>query len=93
MIYILAPFALLTLVTIIIAAAKCGGTDSVLSQTIFSVSFLELIAWILTVPITPSVASGMVLLSFLALRFIISIVAYEVHYRQNLGELSQKLLE
>jgi hypothetical protein len=35
----------------------------------------------------------MVLLSFLALRMMISIVSYEVFYRKNLGELSEKLLE
>lgn len=64
-----------------------------LSQTIFSFSFLELLAWVLTVPIMPNVMSSMVLLSFLALRMIISIVSYEVFYRHNLGELSQKLLE
>ena len=40
MIYILAPFVVLTIVSIIIAAAKCGGADSVLSQSIFSFSFL-----------------------------------------------------
>jgi prepilin signal peptidase PulO-like enzyme (type II secretory pathway) len=93
MIYILAPIAVLTLLSIVAAAAKCGGADSVLSQTIFSFSFLELLAWVLTVPIMPNVMSSMVLLSFLALRMIISIVSYEVFYRHNLGELSQKLLE
>jgi len=41
----------------------------------------------------PNIFSSMVLLSFVALRVIISIVAYEVYYRQNLGELSEKLLE
>ena len=87
MIYILAPFAVFALITAIIAAAKCGGADSTLSQIIFSFSFLELIAWILMVPIMENIFSSM-LLAFIALRIIISIVAYEVYYRQNLGELS-----
>jgi hypothetical protein len=93
MIYIMAPFVVLTVISIIIAAAKCGGAESVIGQTIFSFSTLELLAWILTVPIMPDIFSSMVLLSFLALRLIISIVSYEVFYKQNLGELSQKLLE
>ena len=88
----LSPFAAITLVSIIVALAKCGGVDSALSQTIFSFSFLELFAWVLTVPIMPTLMASMVLLSFLALRIIISIVSYEVFYRKNLGELSQKLL-
>jgi hypothetical protein len=48
---------------------------------------------VLTVPIMPNIFTSMLMLSFLALRVIISIVAYEVYYRHNLGELSQKLLE
>ena len=84
---------LLTIVSIIVAAAKCGGADSNISQIIFSFSFLELIVWVLTVPLLPSIFTSMVLLSFIALRFIISIVSYEVYYRHNLGELSEKLLE
>lgn len=40
MIYILAPFIVLAVVSVIIAAARCAGADSVLSQTIFSFSFL-----------------------------------------------------
>ncbi len=84
MIYILAPFAVLVLVSLIIATVK-GGAESLLSQTIFSFSLLELIAWSLTVAIMPSMMSAMALVSFLALRIIISIVAYEVYYRRNLG--------
>lgn len=76
MVYILAPVAVLALASIIFTAGKCAGADSVLSQTIFSFSFVELIGWMLTVPIMPSVMSSMVLLSFLALRLIISIVSY-----------------
>ena len=76
MIYVLAPFALLTLVSIIVAAARCGGPDSVLSQSIFSFSWLELVAWILTVPLMPDIFSSMILLSLTMLRFIISIVSY-----------------
>jgi len=41
----------------------------------------------------PNLMASMVLISFLALRMIISIVSYEVYYRKNLGDLSQKLLE
>lgn len=85
MIYLWAPFAVLAVVSIVIAAARCGGGDSVLSQTIFSFSLVELCAWILTIPIMPNVMSSMVLLSFLSLRLIISIVSYEVFYRHNLG--------
>jgi hypothetical protein len=92
MIYILAPFAALTLISLVVAAVR-GGADSLLSQTIFSFSLLELIAWVLTIPIMPNTMSSMALISFLALRIIISIVGYEVYYRKNLGELSQKLLE
>lgn len=88
MVYILAPFVAAGLVLLIVAAAKCGGGDSVLSQWIFSFSFIELFAWVLTVPIMPNIFTSMLLLSFLALRIIISIVAYEVYYRHNLGELS-----
>jgi hypothetical protein len=40
MIYVLAPFLLTGLVMLIIAAARCGGGDSVLSQWIFSFSFI-----------------------------------------------------
>lgn len=93
MIYIVAPFAVLAIVSIIIAAAKCIGAESLLSQTIFSFSFLELFAWALTIPIMTNVMTAMVLVSFLTLRIIISIVSYEVYYKKNLGELSQKLLE
>lgn len=92
MIYILAPFAILSLISIVVAAAKCVGAESLLSQTIFSLSFVELFAWACTVPIMPTVASGMVLISFFTLRIIISIVSYETFYKKNLGELSQKLL-
>jgi hypothetical protein len=76
MIYLLAPVAVLALVSIIFTVAKCAGADSMLSQTIFSFSLVELMGWVLTVPIMPSVMSSMVLLSFLALRIIISIVSY-----------------
>ena len=76
MVYVFAPFGLLALITVIIAAVKCGGSDSLLSQWIFSFSALELIGWILTVPIMPTIASTMILVSFLVLRWIISIVAY-----------------
>lgn len=93
MIYIVAPFAVLSIVSIIVAAAKCVGAESLLSQAIFSFSFLELFAWTLTIPIMANVMTAMVLVSFLTLRVIISIVSYEVYYKKNLGELSQKLLE
>ena len=83
--YILIPFALLGLIPIIYAATKCGGANSIISQTIFSFSFIELFAWVLTIPIMDDTLTGMVLVSFLALRIIISIVSYEVFYRKNLG--------
>jgi len=76
MIYFLAPIAVLGLLSILFAIGKCTGTDSVLSQTIFSVSFIELFAWIFAVPVMTSIFSAMVLLSFLTLRIIISIVSY-----------------
>lgn len=85
MIYILIPFVLMAIVTVIVAAAKCGGADSTLSQFVFSFSLVELVAWVLTVPIMPNIFTSMLLLSFLALRVMISIVSYEVYYRQNLG--------
>jgi hypothetical protein len=93
MIYFLAPVALLALAFVIVGAAKCIGAESVLSQTIFSFSMVELFAWAFTVPVMPSVATAMVLLAFFTLRIIISIVSYEVFYKKNMGELSQKLLE
>lgn len=40
MIYILAPFAILGLASIVFAAAKCLGAESILSQAIFSLSFV-----------------------------------------------------
>lgn len=76
MIYVVAPFAVLAIVSIIVAAAKCVGAESLLSQTIFSFSFLELFAWTLTIPIMGNVMTAMVLVSFLTLRVIISIVSY-----------------
>jgi hypothetical protein len=93
MIYIAAPFVVLALVSIVIAAAKCVGAESLLSQTIFSFSFVELFVWALTIPIMSNIMEAMVLVSFLTLRVIISIVSYEVFYKKNMGELSQKLLE
>lgn len=36
--------------------------------------------------------TAMVLVAFFTLRIIISIVSYEVFYKKNMGELSQKLL-
>jgi Tfp pilus assembly protein PilO len=59
----------------------------------FSFSFIELFAWILSVPIISGLATSMVLLAFIVLRVIISIVGYEVYYKKNMGELSKKLLE
>jgi len=88
MIYLMIPFLLTAITMLIITAARCGGGDSLLSQWIFSFSFIELFAWILIVPIMPNIFTSMLMLSFLALRVIISIVAYEVYYRNNLGELS-----
>ena len=93
MIYLLAPIAALALLSLVVAAAKCVGPESLLSQSIFSFSAVELFAWAFTVPIMPSVALAMVLVGFLILRIIISIVSYEVFYKKNMGELSQKLLE
>jgi hypothetical protein len=40
----------------------------------------------------PNVMTAMVLVAFFTLRIIISIVSYEVFYKKNMGELSQKLL-
>ena len=85
MIYFLAPFMLTAMVFVLIGAFKCIGAESVLSQTIFACSFVELFAWGLTVPIMPDVPLSMVLLSFLSLRIIISIVGYEAVYKKNMG--------
>lgn len=93
MIYILAPFLLLAAASVFIVAVQCKGADTVLSQTVFSFSFVEVIGWGLTVPVAKDVPTAMVLLSFLALRIIISIVSYEIFYKKSLGELSQKLIE
>lgn len=92
MVYFLAPIAVLAIASIVIAAAKCVGAESLLSQTIFSFSIVELFAWAFTVPIMPNVMIAMALVSFFTLRIIISIVSYEVFYKKNMGELSQKLL-
>ena len=92
MIYFLAPFMVAGLVFVLVGAFRCIGAESLLSQTIFSASFVELFAWGLTVPIMPDIPLSMTLLSFLTLRIIISIVGYEAVYKKNLGELSEKLL-
>jgi hypothetical protein len=76
MVYFIAPLAGLALISIIIAAAKCVGADSLLSQSIFSFSMVELFAWTFTVPIMPNIMTAMVLVAFLTLRIIISIVSY-----------------
>ena len=76
MTYFIAPILVVSLVFISIGVFKCTGAESVLSQAIFSISFVELFAWAFTAPIMPTIPLTMVLLSFFTLRIIISIVAY-----------------
>lgn len=85
MIYVLIPFLIAGIIPLIIAAFKCVGADSMLSQAIFSFSFIELFAWACTVPIAPTIVASMALISFLTIRVIISIVSYEVFYKKNMG--------
>lgn len=88
MFYILIPVILLALASIMYPAVKCVGFSSFLSQTIFSFSLLELFAWFFTLPIINDISVSMGLVTFITLRIIISIVAYELYYKKNLGELS-----
>ena len=85
MIYFIAPLAGLAVISIIIGAIKRVGADSLLSQSIFSFSMVELFAWVFTVPIMPNIMTSMVLVAFLTLRIIVSIVSYEVFYKKNMG--------
>jgi len=55
---------------------KCLGFDSILSQTIFSLSFVEFFAWLLTIPIMSNTVSMVLLISFFVMRIFISIAAY-----------------
>jgi hypothetical protein len=40
-----------------------------------------------------NLVNSMVLISFILFRIVLSIVSYEVYFKKNMGELSQKLLE
>lgn len=73
------------LISIFYVMIKCHGIDTFVSQTIFSFSFIEIVAWILVIPIMNNIATPMIMLSLLVLRVIISIVSYEIFYKKNLG--------
>jgi hypothetical protein len=85
MFYILIPVILLTLGFVIYGIVKCIGFDPILKQSIFSLSFLELFAWLFTLPIINDISVSMGLVAFITLRIIISIIAYELYYKKNMG--------
>lgn len=74
--YMMIPFVALGLIPIVFSAIKMVGVASVLSQAVFSFSLIEIISWILSVPIMKDIPTSMALLAFFLIRIIISIVSY-----------------